>query len=129
MNVSSEGIQDATYLAQAEMEKIYTIANQQSSLNTFSTDQLQLGGTNYSKVGLTPTATQLSSCQNFNGNYAQEEKLSAVYAASTVVYDLTINIQFTCKAKKNIVGKVEVTVIDPDSKVQKVKIENAYIWK
>ena len=123
-NASSETIQDATYVAQAEMEALYLIANSTNSLDKLAMPELLVNGRKYEKKN------------QLNALYKECKEITSGQITNTILYtaqvnEYTSNLKFdlTCRPNNNVLGSVTLELIDPKSGSTKAKLENAYIWK
>jgi Tfp pilus assembly protein PilV len=127
-NASSETIQDATYVAQAEMEGIYLIANSVGSIRLLDTATLTTSTTTYTKQN-DLSSPNILQCEDYSGTYGHSIEKTAVYEGIVNNYTANLAITLTCRSKHNIIGTVNLELIDRVNNMAKVKIENAYIWK
>lgn len=111
-NVSSEGIHDATYIAQVEMEEIYI-------LSTMTNSKINL-----SLMGFSETNSDPSCIKN---NIIELSVPSEIYSQTTTsgAFTITTKIAFLCGYEN--VGNVTVEVSDTVAK--RATMENVYIWK
>jgi prepilin-type N-terminal cleavage/methylation domain-containing protein len=122
-NVSSEGIQDATYEAQKAMEKLYTIANKSGSIHYLGVDSIP--GTSFTKSSADLTKTcipeQTGELSNVKAIYQYNN------ASSTEPFKTNLTISPLCDYEFAV--KVLIEVNEKNSNITKARIENVYILK
>lgn len=122
-NVSSEGIQDATYEAQKVMEQLYTLTNKSGSIHHLGADSIP--GTSFTKISEDGSKICLPE---------QTGKLSNVKAvyqynnvSSTEPFKTNLTISSLCDYDH--AAKVLIEVTDKNSSTTLAQIENVYILK
>ena len=123
-NASSETIQDATYVAQAEMEALYLIANASGSLDKLQMPELVVNGRNYEKKS--QLNTQYKQCKEITTGQITN---TIIYTGRVDEYTSNLKIDLTCRPNKSVLGKITLELIEPKAGITKAKLENAYIWK
>lgn len=124
-NASSETIQEVTYLAQAEMENIYLIANNKDSLNSLNSNLLVVNGHNYNKK-TNESDIEVLACKTVSTGQLQR---SIKYESRFNGYLSNLQIDLTCYPKNNVVGRIIIELVDSNLGTSKVKVENAYTWR
>lgn len=123
-NASSEEIQEATYLAQAEMEEIYLKSDSGGLLGELSASELEVNHKSYIKKS--ETSSDYNECKNVTSH---QKVYSIIYEGRVEAYISNLKIDLTCRPNNNILGRVMIELVDPSLNSSKAKIENAYIWK
>lgn len=123
-NASSETIQDATYVVQAEMEALYLVANAKDSLDKLALAELFINGHKYEKES--ELNTQYKECKEITSGQLTN---TVTYTGHVDGYISNLKLDLTCRPNNNVLGNVTLELIDPKVGSTKAKLENAYIWK
>ncbi len=122
-NVSSESIHDAAYLAQVEMEKMYTFASSRNSLTALNNTPLTIEGTIYQ----TKEPIRTNSCPSTPSDDPTVYRTIHSYTRDAEPYTINLTISTLCHYAK--AGNVSIDVIEKSSNITKAKLENIYIWR
>ncbi|WP_431029586.1 hypothetical protein [Lysinibacillus sp. LZ02] len=121
-NSSSESISEATYIAQKEMEQIYTLSKSSSLLN-LSTTYLQ--GLEYTSV----YPTGIGNTNNCTGTANTNQTVySAIFAYERPIENYTSKVTISTLCNYTNAGNVLIEITDSNNNL-KATVENIYIWQ
>ncbi|WP_332649387.1 type IV pilus modification PilV family protein [Lysinibacillus sp. 54212] len=115
-NSSSESINEATYIAQKEMEKIYNLSKQ-SSLSNLSRSYIN---------GYTFLEEEINNCTN--SSTIDPSTYGKIFSYQKDIDNFTSKITISTLCDYENAGNVLIEVSD-SSDIQKAKVENIYVWK
>lgn len=127
-NAASEKIQDATYVAQAEMEALYLIASSRNSLQHLDSPILTTSTTTYTKNN-ERSDVNLLQCVNYSGATGPAIEKRVSYEGVINNHSSQLEIKLTCRPQNNIVGTVILELTNQVDVNKKIKIENTYTWR
>ena len=115
-NSSSESINEATYIAQKEMEKIYSLSKQ-SSLANLSENYI---------YGYTFLEEKINNCTSVSN--IDPTSYGNIFSYQKQVNNFTSKITISTLCDYENAGNVLIEVSDSKG-IQKAKVENIYVWK